>query len=214
MKNKIFAVVLFGIVTLSLSSCYEQTTDSSGIESKLISVNKGVEIKNLYSKDIGTLIDEKNGNGYQHTEYAWVSLDTLKKYVALLEEVGNLNQKEVSGIRIYMAKYPLEGKYSEKERNNLKPGRETLFFAPTMKIEAKDSISKKYQVLQNVPFSIKPTDPKKPYIGSFEEIKALSFPAPPSKVSIAKTMQELSVTESNTSLFMNELQNYPPPKNN
>ena len=211
MKNKLHLLAFIGASTFLLSSCCEKKVDSAGIENKLISVEKGIEIKNLYHNEIGTLINESNGADYQHTEYAWISLDTLKKYVALLDEVENLNHKEVSGIRIYLAKYPLEGKYSDKEKRNLKPGRETVFFAPTMKIDSKDSIINKYQVLQNVPFYIKPTDVNKPYIGTFKEIKEFGFNTAVSNEKVLKTMNK-ETKENSTSLFMNDLQSFPPPK--
>jgi hypothetical protein len=186
------------------------------IEKKIISIEKSAEIKNTYSNDIGSLI-ETNKDDYDHTQFTWLSLETLKNYIAILEEVGKINQKEITGIRIYFAKYPESGDYSNKEIENLKPGRETFFFAPTMLAEDNE-LNKKYPILQNVPFSIKFNGDDK-YIGGFEEILALkaetktnnslqNLKTNTSKQSFSFTLDDIS----NTSIMMNDLMSFPPPK--
>lgn len=171
------------------------------LEKKFISIEKSVEIKNIYSNDIGKLI-ETNKDDYDHTQFTWLSLETLKSYIATLEEVGKINQKEVSGIRIYFAKYPESGDYSNEEIENLKPGRETMFFAPTMKVAVNDS-NKDYEVLQNVPFSIKSIGADK-YVGNFEEINVFNTETNSKNIELDSL--------NNTSLMKNDLMSFPPPK--
>lgn len=167
------------------------------IEKKFISIEKSVEIKDIYCNDIGTLI-ETNKDNYDHTQFTWLSLETLKSYIATLDEVAKINQKEISGIRIYFAKYPESGDYSNEEVENLKPGRETMFFAPTMKVAVNDS-NKDYEVLQNVPFGIK-SNGDDIYVGNFEKINVLNS-------------KNIGLDDfGQTSLMMNDVMSYPPPK--
>ncbi|MFY7810997.1 MAG: hypothetical protein ACOVQ2_04625 [Flavobacterium sp.] len=171
----------------------------SQVEKQLISTEKSIEIKENYKKDIGNLI-ESGKEGYKHTEFAWLSLETLKNYIAILDEVGKINKKEISGLRIYFAKYAETGDYTQEDIEKLKPGRETVFLAPTMKVEVNDT-NKDYEVLQNVPFDIIPTG-EYSYIGNYEEIKALSN----------QTNKNYIEAIENTSLIMNDIKTYPPPK--
>lgn len=62
--------------------------------------------------------------GFEDTRDFWFSIDTLKKYIAYVEQQGKKMGKENLGIRIYFAAYPEKSDYPD-------PGYATVFLVPT-----------------------------------------------------------------------------------
>lgn len=206
-------ILLTGALALqTLVSCGLQTTTEMRVPHNIIPVQKGIMMKETYKNDVQAIIERNREQGtYQATEFAYINLDSLKNYIAMLDKVSQMNNKKISGIRIYFSQYPSEGNYSSEDRERLIPGRETLFFAPTTPI-ATTELSKRYPVLENVPFSIERTGTN-PYIGNFKVINRLlgrNERAPRDTTSPGLRFTE----QENTSIILNELAMYPPPKNN
>lgn len=76
------------------------------------------EFKNTRSAVLDTAL------GFEDTRDFWFSLDTIKKYIAYVEQQGKLRGKKNLGIRIYYAAYPPNGNYPD-------PGYATVFLVPT-----------------------------------------------------------------------------------
>lgn len=169
----------------------------------IISVEKGITMKETYKNDIQNIIEKNRDNGtYQATELAWIDLETLKKYVQVLEEVSAQNGTPVSGLRIYFSEYPKDGNYTPEQKERLLPGRETIFFAPTIKVEPTD-LSKKYPILEHKPFCILP-DGDNPIKGILKVITDL-------EVSVEKNGNTENLINE-TSLLLNDFHLIPPPK--
>lgn len=197
-----------------LTSCGESQVETEiRTPHNIIPVNKGIVMKETYQNDIQRIIERNREQGtYQATEFAWINLDSLKNYIALLDKVSKLNNKKVSGVRIYFSQYPTEGNYSPEERERLIPGRETLFLAPTTQIPS-TALTERYPVLENVPFAIERTGTN-PYVGNFKVItRLLGRNETPNPRDTTPTRQPF-VDQEQTSILLNELAMYPPPKNN
>tara|TARA_R110000823_G_scaffold7280_44_gene26745 strand:- start:25 stop:612 length:588 start_codon:yes stop_codon:yes gene_type:complete len=172
--------------------------------SQIITVEQAVEMKNTYQDSIGSLIRENNStpeNEYDPTLFAFIELDSLKKYIAFLDEVEQLNKKKISGIRVYFAAYPDTLKNGSKTQKYRK--RETFFFAPTIKVEPNEW-GREYPNLRNVPFYIEPTGENR-LIGNYKVIEGL----------LCKKDSRMGIPKSNetpkTSLILNDMQLTPPP---
>ena len=195
-----------------LTSCEPQRETEIKTPHNIIPVQKGIMMKETYQNDIQKIIERNREQGtYQATEFAWINLDSLKNYIALLDKVSKLNNKKISGVRIYFSQYPSEGNYSPQDRERLIPGRETLFFAPTTPITS-TAMTKRYPILENVPFSIERTG-NNPYVGNFKVIRRL-LGRNEIRVRDTTPTRQSFVEEEQTSIILNELAMYPPPKNN
>lgn len=181
------------------------------MKNKLISAQKAAKMKAEYHSKIAPLIKEsKSEDDYSPTEFAYIEIETLREYMALLEDVEKQNNMKISGLRIYFAAYPEQ----ENQSNPAHNGRETFFFAPTMDLTGETNITEEQRqcsYLQNVPFSILPVDPTNKYVGDFEPIEELLFCK-----DVRKTASESSRNVENgieeTSLLLNDLYICPPPK--
>lgn len=169
-----------------------------GNPSQIIPISKAIEMRNEYNNVIAPLIENgKNSptdTKYQATEFAFLELDTLKKYIHFLDEVKHLNpEKAISGVRIYFAAY-------NSSNSATYPGRETFFIAPTMKIASTEA-SATYPIIDHVPFYIKPSG-ENPLVGTFTEINGLNR---------SSSVPKNNAADVGTSLILNELQICPPP---
>ena len=202
------------IVALLLSSCEPKKETRVTIPSNIISVEKGIMMKQTYNNDIQKIIERNREDGkYEGTEFAWIDLDSLKNYIALLDKVSKLNNKKVSGIRIYFSEYPYNGSYSKDQMNRLLPGREGMFLAPTTAIPATEN-SRKNHILGHVPFSIASTGNDK-LVGDFKVITRLLSKNEQSRRANLMSLKQAdtATTTEQTSLLFNDLGMYPPPKN-
>ena len=109
-----------------LQSCsqVEYKSNVDGVPSQLISVEQGITMKSEYDAKIAPLIKASKQGDYDPTEFAYIELDSLRKYIAFLESVEKLNNKKISGLRIYYAAYPTTNTGNTKMKH---PGRETFF---------------------------------------------------------------------------------------
>ncbi|WP_338378558.1 hypothetical protein [uncultured Flavobacterium sp.] len=208
MKIRTIVTVILFSTLFFFNACKPESSEeilNVKAPSQIISVEQAVEMKKTYQDTIGNLIKLNNSTPeeeYDPTLFAFIELDSLKQYIAYLEEVERLNDKKISGIRVYFAAYPSTSKSNNKEP--LYKSRETFFFAPTMEV-APNEWGREYPNLRNIPFYIEPTG-KNRIIGNFKAIDGL----------LCKKDSRTSGTKSNdsekTSLILNEMQLTPPPK--
>lgn len=190
-------------------------TNFEGVPSNIISVDQGVKMKAEYDAKIAPYIKASKPNGvYDPTEFAYIELDSLKKYIAFLENVEKLNGEKISGIRIYFAKY------ADKSENNetIKyPGRETFFFAPTINIGATAKLTEvqnQYPTLQNVPFYVSSKDKNNKYKGTLKPIEGLLMSQDVRKSTQEASLQQNPGTEAGIegSVLLNDMNMVPPPR--
>lgn len=212
MKTKRFIMLSAAAMLQLLASvsCEPQKETEVKMPRNIIPVQKGIMMKDNYKQGVQRIIEKNRENGtYQGTEFAWIDLDSLKNYIALLDKVSKINNKKITGLRIYFSQYPEIGKaeYNKEQIEKLIPGRETIFFAPTMGITGNET-TKKYPILENVPFSIKNTTEDK-LKGDFEVITGLLGRY---EQRIAPPQKQRFIQELETSLLLNEVAMFPPPK--
>lgn len=177
------------------------------MSAKIIPIEQAVEMRNEYNTHIKASIEATRGNGYQATDFAWIDLDTLKDYVALLEQVHKSNSGNVSGIRIYFSAYPDASTFTcDRSASVDLPARETLFVVPTVKV-ASTILSNQHENLEHLPFCINPTDTTDPYIGDFVVINDLLCDNDNGSATAARG----TGYESMTSLILNRMTMTPPP---
>ncbi len=213
-KLFIFLTTTFLLMTLTFCNPKEVKTEFRGEPSNIISIAQAVKMHDEYQEGIGKLIEnshlETNNEVYPATQYTYIDLDTLKQYVAFLDKVQKLNNKKITGLRIYFGAYPGTEAMKTASFKTIYPGRETIFMAPTMKGE--DSpMAKQYQAVDNVPFYIKPSGKDK-LIGDYLVIDELLCKYDMGKGRVQKLVVIDSTFTAKTSLIINKLDNCPPPK--
>lgn len=208
MKTKGTIALFLALMLQLLTSCDPKAETDVKMPHNIIPVTKGIMMKQTYNNDIQKIIERNRDNGtYQGTEFAWINLDSLKNYIALLDKVSELNNKKITGMRIYFSEYPKTAQYSKEQIEKLIPGRETIFFAPTI-ATASTETSKRYPILEHVPFSIKNTGENK-LKGNLEVITRLLSEGERNNTTFQKQrFQEVD----ETSLLLNEVAMFPPPK--
>ncbi len=223
------SVIVLVLVLLITFSCKTpgQYTNDTVLQSHIIPVDRALEIHHEYKAKrlelLGdTLKDIYDDNTFKDTEFNWVSLRKLKKYIAYLEAIKISNPEEnVSGVRIYYAAYP-------NTSNAQYPGQQTLFMVPTVKTSYNDDID----VMNHLPFVIQPYNDGNPIKGDFiilddlmldynkQERQALYYEKSQSRrpgqtgssLRSAAASAAAAVNEGVTSTILNELNLAPPPK--
>lgn len=174
------------------------------MSTKLIPIEQAIEMKSEYTNRISPLIENYRGSGYKATEFAWIDIDSLKEYVALLEEVRSKNNKTISGVRIYFSAYPNENYFKSTDDDVDFPARETMFMVPTVRVEP-TLLSGKYENLEHLPFCIKPDDSSDLLKGKYEIIEGLLHEKD------NRTTDQTSNYTNKKSLVMNKASITPPP---
>jgi len=125
MKLKLTHTLLFvtGLISVFLFSSCEKIIDPP---QQAISVQEANNLEEEFKRTRSIILD--SALGFVDTRAFWFSLDTLKKYIAYVEQQGTQMGKENLGIRIYFAAYPKQGNYPN-------PGFSTVFLVPTAQEE-------------------------------------------------------------------------------
>lgn len=176
--------------------------------SQIISIDQAVEMKDAYLDSLGRPVLGKYSTEeveFDPTLFAFIELDSLKQYVKYLEEVEKLNDKKISGIRIYFAAYPNKEVMQSTGKAPKYKGKNTFFFAPTMEVEPNEW-GREYPNLRNIPFYIESTGQNK-LIGTFKAIDRLLCKHDSRTTNTKDTIKETV----KTSLILNDLQITPPP---
>ena len=209
-----FLSTLSLLFTLTFCNPKEVKVEYKGEPSNIISVAQAVKMHDEYQEKIGKLIEnshlENDNEIYPATQYTYIDLDTLKRYVAFLDKVQKLNNKKITGLRIYFGAYPSVQEMQNLNFKTIYPGRETIFMAPTMK--GQDSpMAKQYRAVDNVPFYIKPKGSDK-LVGDYLVIDELLCKYDMGKRKVQNLVAVDTTRTAKTSLIINRLDNCPPPK--
>ena len=220
MKQKL--LFLFAITALVFcSSCEKECKGIVDYESSVhrISVNEMKELVNNYQSNILPVIDslQNNQDGirdpnsqYYPTEYVWVSLDELKNYVCMLEEVERLNGREISGVAINFGAFSYDKQVTANEKRQINrtgdyKKRLTTVLNPTFL--AKGNVS---DIRNHKQFYIQP-EPKQEnkFKGSFTEID-FSTPSFSENVVTSEGEGDGGGESEPTSLSFDDLSSMPP----
>ncbi|MEP2935127.1 MAG: hypothetical protein ABJM06_05380 [Gilvibacter sp.] len=213
MRTPVILIVV--LTTILLSSCksaievYENSPHKiSASEARKLFINYHTRF-NEPIKEMQKGYVERKGDSYFPTEYVWVSLEDLRCYIKMLDEVAAKN-KPISGVAIYLGAYgadkaiPLETQSGRLvKRSGDYKGRITNFMAPTY--DDMKSYPVGEELNKHKPFVIIPSDAANPYIGTYVPIDFSYTPVP----SASRT-----IVPDTTGLFFNELNAMPPKKPN
>jgi hypothetical protein len=172
---------------------------------QLITIAEAVSLKEEFNNPTTAVLqstEKRIDKKKQQTIFTYIDLQSLKDYVTFLEEVQKLNNKKISGVRIYYG--------AHKSFDSTKTSRETLFFVPTMKV-ASTPLSTKYPLLENIPFAIVPKGSNK-FIGNFKPIAGLLYEFDNGYTTIKKATTMKAATAQESSLAIDGFAKCPPPK--
>lgn len=152
---KPFFILLF-IASLTIS-CQEPTHQTEPPyegppKGHIISVERAQQMYDAYSERRVPIIqkyeDSLNPAGEQFTptRYAEFDLETVKQYIAYVEEMAKKAQVDVKTFRFYLSTYPAGDSYPNGDEVKF-PRRNSIFVVPTMAYDG-----------QNVGFSVEETD--------------------------------------------------------
>ena len=172
--------------------------------SRIIPIDDAIQMKNEYKNYINPLIAQRAPN-YTPTDFGWIKIEDLRKYLTLLEQVEKVNDKSISGVRIYFSAYPDSPVFRSSGEEVPESARETFFLVPTVQVES-TSASQEYENLEHLPFCIKPIDASVNELeGEFVVINGLLNEHDNSS---RTTDEDYS---NKTSLVLNEMSLTPPP---
>ncbi len=119
---KLIWVALLPTVLISLcTGCNEITAEAP---EQTLSPREANVLEETYKNTRATILNDTLG--FEDTREFWFSIDTLKKYIAYVEQEGAKMNKTGLGLRVYFGAYPQDGNYPN-------PGFSTVFFVPTAK---------------------------------------------------------------------------------
>ena len=147
---------------------------------------------------------------YYPTEYVWVSLEDLKCYVRMLDEVAAKNEP-ISGVAIYLGAYGPDKQILNQPESKMTvnrsgdyAGRITNFMVPTYE-DRLGTYPVGQELNKHKPFYITPYNPAQPYKGTYVPINFNYLDA------VAPVVTGANPTDP-TGLFFNELNAMPPKK--
>lgn len=226
---------LLGLTLLIVLSSCGSAIDKFNSSPHRISVNRGDSLFDNYhdrfDATITTMQEEFKTREVEYlpTEYLWVSKNDLQCYLDMLEEVEKLNDREISGVAIYLGAYGADqvarnnkqrkstsrslndalddlrnGRFISTRSIDSKgdyDGRITTFLAPTF-YDKTDTTTYSNELPRHKPFYIQPYDNSNKYKGVYHPLDFRAITAANGSRSIVDT----------TSLLMNELNAMPPKK--
>ena len=104
---------------------------------QIVSIEQAKEMFDTYTeRRVGLIKDYENAisgsDDYEPTRYGWYDYDTIKQYMAFIEEQAAAADVEVSGLQFYLANYPNADEFSNGSPVSY-PRQNTFFIIPTMK---------------------------------------------------------------------------------
>ncbi|MEZ4778418.1 MAG: hypothetical protein R2786_03455 [Flavobacteriaceae bacterium] len=120
-SNPRFMVAMIFFSLTLFSSC-EDVVVKPPVQT--ISAEDANRLEETYKQTRATILNDTLG--YEDTREFWFPLDSVKKYIAYVEQEAARMGKTDLGLRIYLGAYPAQGNYPD-------PGYSTVFIAPTAK---------------------------------------------------------------------------------
>ncbi|MDO6492331.1 MAG: hypothetical protein ACSHW4_15405 [Cellulophaga sp.] len=168
--------------------------------SEIISTKKAQTLFDSYSKRRAPLIQEYEdkldpSTTFDVARYGYYDLETLKNYIAFIEQEAKKADVKISTLRFYLANYPDSKEYKHPKQN-------TFFIAPTTTVDGKE-----------YPFSVI-TDGKT-YKPKFLKDNFIIKPFEKTTTEEASFFPNISFfnEDDEQSLILNEFGLFPPPYN-
>jgi len=138
-KNTPFLTVVLTFLSACLFSACEPTIDPP---TQTITGEEANMLEENFKQTRSTVLNQ--ALGFEDTRDFWFSIDTLKQYIAYVEQQGKKMDKTDLGIRIYFGAYPTQGNYPD-------PGYATVFLVPTAKESVETPVQKGFLPIQQPP---------------------------------------------------------------
>jgi hypothetical protein len=149
-------LAFLSFISLLLFSC-ENTTHTPPLvdpPKQIISTERAKEMYDTYTDRRVSIISKyedsisADGSVYTPTRYAEYDLETIKNYIAYIEQESKKASVDIKTLRFYLSSYPKSDKFQNGDVVKY-PRRNTIFVLPTMEFEGK-----------NVGFSVEETGGK------------------------------------------------------
>lgn len=148
-KNFLFRLIVLSIFVFSFNSCIEKTekekkeTPEVLAPVQIVQIDQAKEMYDNYSERRLPLIqhyeDSINGGKEKFDVARYVSYDyeTIKQYLAFIEQEAKKANVEISGLRFYFSNYPKGAKF-ENGDPIVHPRQNSVMLSPTLKKGGRD----------------------------------------------------------------------------
>lgn len=114
----------------------DDSQDPTQAPKQIISLVQAKEMFDTYTeRRVGLIRDYENEmagtDDYEPTRYGWYDYNTVKQYIAFIEEQAAAADVEISGLQFYLANYPDANEFSDGKPVAY-PKQNTFFIVPTM----------------------------------------------------------------------------------
>ena len=138
-KNLLIFLLLIALIVLSFYKCDDtdiKPDDPQDAPAQIISVNQAKEMYDTYEERRIRLIQEyeapnPDGSPFDATRYGWYDFETIKNYIAYVEQEAALAKVKVSGMQFYFANYP-DSEVFENGTPVKYPRQNSFFLIPTL----------------------------------------------------------------------------------
>jgi len=135
-KTTPFKLALFLLVSTCFLTACDPVIDAP---QQTISAQEANLLEENFKQTRANVLNESLG--FEDTRDFWFSIDTLKQYIAYVEQEGKRLDKSNLGIRIYFGAYPQQGNFPD-------PGFATVFLVPTAQESQDAPIQKGFLPIQ------------------------------------------------------------------
>ncbi|AWX43553.1 hypothetical protein HME9304_00542 [Flagellimonas maritima] len=155
MKNtKKIAYPILGAIFLFLGACQqtpkkedpnhepEPTPQKVKPPKQIITLEESKSLYDNYTKNRVELIrdyelHENKDEKFKPSRFIAFDYDTMKQYMAFIEQEANEAKVDISTIRFYFANYPNEGRFSDGQKV-VHPRQNSIFMLPTMNVNGQN----------------------------------------------------------------------------
>ncbi|MEX0287894.1 MAG: hypothetical protein AB3N14_02195 [Flavobacteriaceae bacterium] len=163
MKNtkRSFATVLFAFLILSIgTNCEQKKKDGDGDEKpeeevveppkQIVELKQAKEIYDTYTRRRAGLIEESegpkpDGSKFDVARYTYYDYETVKQYMAFIEQEAKKANVKISSLRFYFANYPDSTNFMNGNKV-VHPRQNSIFLVPATK---KDGLEYPFMVADN-----------------------------------------------------------------
>lgn len=136
-KNKLLHFIFpLALVVISSNCDKQKPVTEVKPPAQIISTNKAQVLFDSYSERRSPIIQEYEdkldpSTTFDVARYSYYNLESLKNYIAFIEQEAKKANVKITNVRFYLANYPDSKEYKHPKQN-------TLFLAPTTTIDGKD----------------------------------------------------------------------------
>ena len=138
-KNLLIFLLLIALIVLSFYKCDDTQSEPDAPKdppAQIISVNQAKEMYDTYEDRRIRLIEKyeapnPDGSPFDATRYGWYDFETVKNYIAYVEQEAALAEVKVSGMQIWFANYPDSDVFQDGKPVKY-PRQNSFFMIPTL----------------------------------------------------------------------------------